>query len=1080
MSGFPLGVRRWSVLLGLCLLLSCPSVAQPNTPDRAYAWALYQAFNSASVYSNPKIFQEAVERDPLMARRAFVSTLLYVNELSKASPHEVTSAIGFATYLAHQIGQSFQDPTPALLVQGIVQGRSPDVLLKELDEYAATLKAEGPSENTALLFDEYGGSAVRVSFLKEGEWPMIQPIVAKDARTRLALGFAEPSLSIQEIDTFPFVVEAFIAGVKEKDTSGSLGDLELRKSFSKHTATIASFRLAVYAEIGLFQEFETSLREVLASNPEPDFRASLLLSGFRLAVQRRSIDKAEGYLRGARAALGQPEFVSPALEYAVRTAEYQLRREKGFLPDKATKVAEFKKAWSALSNYEPLKKVQRDYFWFYGRRATSFWMSEFDSFESGGAEAVELVRNDLKAWLANAVAFDSFAVYDAADVLMQLDELTNSVFVRLAIADQALLVAEAFPEGFSSTTLQSEIVSPVESMVKEIAGLPHRLEIDKVQPGFPPFDLTQGGLYVELLGRARYLSSRAPGLTGARRGVLLTEALALIEKSGLPDVELHYLLSIGQDLQDGGDFQRATAAWERAFQLAQSLGYAEQAIDASVRLAKTYFGLKNWAKASEWAERSSAEIASSLPLYAGSLETGEALTVLSAEMTDVSIQAAVKNDDPSKAMAALNSGKEAQSAAVQMSGQKEAQAAAVEVQKQKENVAALGEQVKKLEALPASATRDELLEKTQKLVADTKADFLLRSRELRQKYPDLYSRVLKFDPLDLPDVQKSLPQEAAVIQYFPTADILYIFLVTRDTFRLRSIPIKEETLDGLAASFLRGIRRNVPGDAKLHKESQELYDVLIKPCAEDVEGRSILVFLPTGRLNVVPFACLEDADGVPLIDKKLVLELAKPTDFLRISQTIPKKIDTVVTFANATGDLPAAAVEGKKIAELFPGSKLFEGEQASKKNFFKYGGEAQVLHLATHGESNMDNSLANYLAMSDNEKVGQEEIFALGLEKTSIVTLSACNTAMGDSLDSKFVASLAEAFWIGGSQSVIASLWSVDDASTAVLMTELYQGLQEGKGRALALKDAQLKVKAIPGYEHPYYWAGFLLFGDWR
>ena len=109
----------------------------------------------------------------------------------------------------------------------------------------------------------------------------------------------------------------------------------------------------------------------------------------------------------------------------------------------------------------------------------------------------------------------------------------------------------------------------------------------------------------------------------------------------------------------------------------------------------------------------------------------------------------------------------------------------------------------------------------------------------------------------------------------------------------------------------------------------------------------------------------------------------------------------------------------------------------------------------------------------------EEEIFELSLD-SSIVTLSACSTALGEQKDVEYVASLAEAFWIAGSRSVVASLWQVDDESTSLLMTRFYRELKDGKPKGEALRNAQMEVKSDSRYAHPYFWSGFLLFGDYR
>jgi CHAT domain-containing protein len=203
---------------------------------------------------------------------------------------------------------------------------------------------------------------------------------------------------------------------------------------------------------------------------------------------------------------------------------------------------------------------------------------------------------------------------------------------------------------------------------------------------------------------------------------------------------------------------------------------------------------------------------------------------------------------------------------------------------------------------------------------------------------------------------------------------------------------------------------------------------------------------------------------------------------MRMAGDAPQPILSLVAFANATGDLPAAGKEGEQIAALFDTKdvKLFKGKEATAANFLQFGSKADALHLATHGIWDLEDSLRNSLAMADHQQVNQDQIFELGLENTSIVILSACNTAMGEGADVKYVASLAEAFWIAGSRSVVASLWAVNDESTSILMTEFYKALRSGDGKAKALRKAQMAVRANQQFAHPYFWAGFILFGDWR
>ena len=97
-----------------------------------------------------------------------------------------------------------------------------------------------------------------------------------------------------------------------------------------------------------------------------------------------------------------------------------------------------------------------------------------------------------------------------------------------------------------------------------------------------------------------------------------------------------------------------------------------------------------------------------------------------------------------------------------------------------------------------------------------------------------------------------------------------------------------------------------------------------------------------------------------------------------------------------------------------------------------------------------------------------------------MVVLSACETAMGKQIKGEGNLSLARAYFQAGAKSVIASLWAVNDESTARIMIDFYKYLGKGKRKDEALQQAKLDYLAWadPAYQHPYYWAGFIAIGD--
>jgi CHAT domain-containing protein len=106
------------------------------------------------------------------------------------------------------------------------------------------------------------------------------------------------------------------------------------------------------------------------------------------------------------------------------------------------------------------------------------------------------------------------------------------------------------------------------------------------------------------------------------------------------------------------------------------------------------------------------------------------------------------------------------------------------------------------------------------------------------------------------------------------------------------------------------------------------------------------------------------------------------------------------------------------------------------------------------------------------------EATGLDLWGTKLVVLSACETGVGKVTNGEGVYGLRRALVIAGAESLMMSLWQVDDLATRDLMAGYYARLAAGAPRSSALRDTQLQIQANPKYAHPYYWASFLSAGD--
>jgi CHAT domain-containing protein len=105
-----------------------------------------------------------------------------------------------------------------------------------------------------------------------------------------------------------------------------------------------------------------------------------------------------------------------------------------------------------------------------------------------------------------------------------------------------------------------------------------------------------------------------------------------------------------------------------------------------------------------------------------------------------------------------------------------------------------------------------------------------------------------------------------------------------------------------------------------------------------------------------------------------------------------------------------------------------------------------------------------------------EDVSGIDLSNTELVTLSACETGLGDVLTGEGVFGLRRAFVLAGAQTLVMSLWKVPDEQTKELMVDFYNRLLVGKPRADALREAQLKMKEK--YPSPYYWGAFICQGN--
>jgi CHAT domain-containing protein/Tfp pilus assembly protein PilF len=376
------------------------------------------------------------------------------------------------------------------------------------------------------------------------------------------------------------------------------------------------------------------------------------------------------------------------------------------------------------------------------------------------------------------------------------------------------------------------------------------------------------------------------------------------------------------------------------------------------------------------------------------------------------------------------------------------------------------------------------------------------TKQLEKEYPEYFN--LKFNPSSpsIKQLQALLDTKTAIISYFTDDknDRIYIFIIRKTNFK-----IVDHALPKAFTKYITGLRNSLffNDQQTFIKSSRPLFKLLIPKIPASVTE---IVFLPTGRLNILPFETLLTDDVDPTVHYKdlpyllkrfsiryefsagLILQKSKVKDNNRSAPSIFLCAPIRFPDKDNLDDLPGTSSEVKEIANLFAGknfNKILFTNQDANETLIKSGKlkEYGLLHFATHGIVDEKNpELSRIFLQSDSESEDGNlfagEIYNLELN-AKLVTLSACQTGLGKISKGEGVIGLSRALIYAGAQNVIVSFWSVADESTASLMKIFYQQLLDNpsEGYGENLRKAKLRLLQDDRTAAPYYWAPFILIG---
>ncbi|MEQ9372091.1 MAG: CHAT domain-containing protein [Coleofasciculus chthonoplastes F3-SA18-01] len=282
-----------------------------------------------------------------------------------------------------------------------------------------------------------------------------------------------------------------------------------------------------------------------------------------------------------------------------------------------------------------------------------------------------------------------------------------------------------------------------------------------------------------------------------------------------------------------------------------------------------------------------------------------------------------------------------------------------------------------------------------------------------------------------------------------------------------------------------------PVDSLILPPAQKLYNWLLKSAQTDLPQTGTLVFVLDSTLQNLPIAILHDSQHYLVETYNIAISLGSqlpnlnplsPTHWQGLLAGINKKAESYPPKLPA---LSSVWNELHQIHNTVP-SQLLENEQFTQTNFRNQliNHPFSVIHLATHGEFSSDATQTVIYAWDKKipvEKFGQllQQRQQTRREPIQLLVLSACQTASGDR---RAALGLAGVALRANASSTVASLWRVSDNSTAQLMDNFYQQLNQGIPKAEALANVQRKFinnPDNPSHKHPYYWAAFILAGNW-
>ncbi len=378
-------------------------------------------------------------------------------------------------------------------------------------------------------------------------------------------------------------------------------------------------------------------------------------------------------------------------------------------------------------------------------------------------------------------------------------------------------------------------------------------------------------------------------------------------------------------------------------------------------------------------------------------------------------------------------------------------------------------------------TRNSDIRQIKEALAAVQEEYEEIIRQIKLSNPS-YAEIVTAEPVSLSEIRSLLPDKAAVMEFWISENELITWLITSGEVTSFKTSIDAKGLDNMIERARRAIQSNALKESDMLLST--LYDLIIAPAGKFLTGYRDIIVIPNGSLHFLPFQALRNQEGRYFVEDFNISYSPSASVWMVCIQRESGAGDKFMGLAlsdisveNKPG-LPGTEDEVRKILPLFRDNISAFGKQATETFVKKNISDCNFIHFATHGSYNYRQPLYSCLLFppgdEDDGRLNVYEVLEMNLN-SRLVTLSACETGLGNVSQGDELTGLSRAFLFAGSSSVLVSLWSVADYPTALLMTNFYTYLKEYPASE-ALTMAQRDV--LKEFRQPLYWSPFILIGN--